>query len=398
MHLDWIKEEYRTKIIQISLYFLIFTGSFFLIYWTLPYTFPFIMAFLFAWVMQPAMRFLHNKLKFRKGLAAILLTIILFAIIFGLITWMIITLVREATLLVQRIDPDDLSFIVLPAQRILEWIKEFFSTFDIDVLQQYESQLLAIAQNSVQIIETVIKGLLAAVATLPIGLTLVIFIMISTYFLTRDISKFRLSITDIFSENFVSQSKSIWQAGLSMVAKYIRSYALIYGLTFLQTLIFFLIIRIPYALLFSIIAGVADILPVFGIGFIYWPLAVYLFINGQTALGIAVLIAYLVVTVVRQFMEPKLVASSIEIYPVLMLGIFYAGLVARSIVLIIYLVLLVMFYKMAQKAGLFAKFQKEEVKSSDIEQNETTNKNKTFWQRIIEKIISFFGARHRKRK
>lgn len=407
MRLDWIKDEYKTRIRQLVIYFLVFSTIFLLFYISFPYTFPFILAFIFAWMLQPAMRFLHGRLKFRQGLAAILLTVILFALIFGLITWMVITLIREATLLIQRIDPDDLSFILVPAERVLEWIKNFFSTFDIDVLQQYESQLIAIAQNSVQIIEAVVRGLLAAVATLPIGLTLIIFVMISTYFLTRDLGKFRISVTDIFSDQFISRSRSVWRTGLVMLAKYIRSYALIYGLTFLQTLIFFIIIRLPYALLLSIIAGIADILPVFGIGFIYWPLAAYLFIDGQTGLGIAVLLAYLIVTVVRQFVEPRLVASSIEIYPVLMLGILYAGLIARSIVLIIYLVLLVMFYKMIKKAGLFDKLQKAVKMTGDEpsdaiypeDENQVNTKDqKTFWQIIGEKITSACRGRRGKRK
>lgn len=407
MRLDWIKDEYKTRIRQLVIYFLVFSTIFLLLYMSFPYTFPFILAFIFAWMLQPAMRFLHSRLKFRQGLAAMLLTVILFALIFGLITWMVITLIREATLLIQCIDPDDLSFILVPAERVLEWIKNFFSTFDIDVLQQYESQLIAIVQNSVQIIEAVVRGLLAAVATLPIGLTLIIFVMISTYFLTRDLGKFRISVTDIFSDQFISRSRSVWRTGLVMLAKYIRSYALIYGLTFLQTLIFFIIIRLPYALLLSIIAGIADILPVFGIGFIYWPLAAYLFIDGQTGLGIAVLLAYLVVTVVRQFVEPRLVASSIEIYPVLMLGILYAGLIARSIVLIIYLVLLVMFYKMIKKAGLFDKLQKAVKMTGDEPEDEIYPENenqinaqdqKTFWQTLREKITSACRGRRGKRK
>ena len=127
---------------------------------------------------------------------------------------------------------------------------------------------------------------------------------------------------------------------------------MIYTITFILTLIFFSILGINYALLLSLTAGIADVLPIFGIGFVYWPLAAYLLINGETAMGIAVLVGYLVMTAIRQFVEPKLVADSIEIHPVMVLAILFFGLRAQSLMLIVYLIVLIMVYQMVKKAGL----------------------------------------------
>ena len=354
-----LKNEYAQQLKLVMIYVLVFSTIFFLLYKTLPYTLPFLIAFILAWILQPGIRFLKNKFRFKPTLAALFMTVLFFASIFGLLTWLIIELVKEATLLVSQVDLGQISFITSPVQDILQRIGQWISQIDIDLLQEYESQIMSMAQASLQVIEKLGQALLLTLVALPVWLTMFFVIIFSTFFLSRDLSGMQKSIQKVFSKQFLDDFHAAWIAGLGMLGRYIRSYLIVYSLTFLQTLIFFSVLRIRFALLLSLAAGIADVLPIFGIGFIYWPLAAYLLINGQTVLGIAVIIGYVVVTAIRQFVEPKLVADSIEIHPVLVLAIFFIGLRAQSLMLIIYLVLMLMVYQMLKKAGLLQIVKKQ---------------------------------------
>ena len=351
--ITWIKDEYVQHLRKTAVFLLIFTVIFLLIYKTLSYTFPFLIAFLIAWLLQPGIKLLVSKLKFRPTLAALLMTVLFFTAIFGLLTWLIIGLVQEAALLIQRIDPEQFEFITAPMHQLFQTVSEFFQQFDLEWLQQYEAQIFSLAQSGLLIIDRLVRVAVIAIAALPVWLMMFFVIIFSTFFLSRDLNKMNRKIKRAFSDQFVAQFQNVWSVGIRMIGRYIRSYMIVYTITFILTLIFFSIIQVNYALLLSLTAGIADVLPIFGIGFVYWPLAAYLLINGETALGIAVIIGYLVVTAIRQFIEPKLVADSIEIHPVMVLAILFFGLRAQSLMLIVYLIVLLMMYQMVKKAGLF---------------------------------------------
>jgi predicted PurR-regulated permease PerM len=138
-----------------------------------------------------------------------------------------------------------------------------------------------------------------------------------------------------------------------MITKYVKSYCLIYFLTFLQTLIGFSIFRIKYGLVLSIVCAIADILPILGPGLIYIPLAIIYFIMKEYFVALGIIILYLIISVVRQVIEPKIVSVSLGIHPVLVLAIMFIGLKAYGFWGLIYLTMLVVSYKVLKASNVF---------------------------------------------
>ena len=62
-----------------------------------------------------------------------------------------------------------------------------------------------------------------------------------------------------------------------MLVNYLVSYMTIIGITFVETLIVFLVFKVKYAIILTIICACFDILPILGIGAIYIPLALLYF-------------------------------------------------------------------------------------------------------------------------
>ena len=107
---------------------------------------------------------------------------------------------------------------------------------------------------------------------------------------------------------------------IKILFKYIRSYALILSITFAELMIGFGIMHFITGLqnifLLALLIAVFDILPIVGTGTILIPWAIISLIIGDYASAICLLVIYAVITVVRQFIEPKIVGQQVGLHPV----------------------------------------------------------------------------------
>lgn len=117
-----------------------------------------------------------------------------------------------------------------------------------------------------------------------------------------------------------------WKQRLRTVSlRYLRAYLLLLLITFTELLVGFLILRVRYAFLLSLIVAAVDVLPVLGVGTVLIPWAVLLLIRGEPYRGFGLLILYAVVTLLRQLVEPRLVGKSLGLHPLAALAASYAG-------------------------------------------------------------------------
>lgn len=117
-----------------------------------------------------------------------------------------------------------------------------------------------------------------------------------------------------------------WRAKARSISfRYLRAYLLILAATFAELFVGFLILRVRYAFLLSLIIAVVDIFPVLGVGTVLIPWAVILLLRKEFYLGFGLLILYGVVTVLRQIIEPRLVGKSLGLHPLAALAAGYAG-------------------------------------------------------------------------
>lgn len=85
---------------------------------------------------------------------------------------------------------------------------------------------------------------------------------------------------------------------------------------------------------------------------VYLPLILVNFFKGGYFTAIGLIILYIITTIVRQIIEPKIVSKSIGIHPVLVLAILYVGFKAMGIVGVVYLMGLTVLYKIFKGADI----------------------------------------------
>ncbi|MEW5786036.1 MAG: sporulation integral membrane protein YtvI, partial [Bacillota bacterium] len=314
------------------------------------YTFPFVAAFLIAFLIQPVTKFFGEKLKLSRSAPSLLASLLVYLVFFSLLAFLFYQIIHEAKLLLVNLPAVDLELVMEPLTGIIEQVGQYFKDIDPAFIEKNSNRITDLITGGFDVLGASLSAFLEVAMSIPVWIMVLFVIMISTYFFSRDMSEIKKRAISIFSDRGRESFFTIWVEGIKMLTKYIKAYATIYLLTFVQTLIGFALLGVKYAVMLSIVCAVADIFPILGIGLVYLPLAAIYFIAGDYFTGAALIVLYIIISVVRQIVEPKIVSSSLGIHPVLILAVIFIGLQAYGFIGMIYLTLLIVFYKIFKAA------------------------------------------------
>ena len=116
------------------------------------------------------------------------------------------------------------------------------------------------------------------------------------------------------------------QSFLKACGGYIRAQLIIMSIVFCILLIGFVVLDVRFAVLLAFVISMIDAIPVLGTGMILNPWAVVCLLQGDfvTAAGLAGL--YVIILVMRQFVEPRILSGQLGIHPIITLVAMYTGL------------------------------------------------------------------------
>lgn len=350
---DWLQQFTRLK--PLIVFFATFSIGFILFVVTLKYTFPFLTGFLLALLAQPVIRWLKNSLHMPSTPAALIATLAVYAALFGLMFLLGYWLVREISSLftyLSGLSEKDISAITGPVNAMIGQIGVALKNIDSNFIKENQEKIIGIAQSSVGVLSKVLGTMLRLLTSLPVIVTMLIVMIFSTYFFSKDMWSIKRRLLLLLPFGAAGHLRNFSRSGASMGGRYIGSYLLIYFITFLETLVVFSVLGVPYPLVLSIITGIADILPILGPGTIYIPLGIIYLAQGDYFRAGALIVCWLLITAIRQIIEPKIVSSSINIHPLVVLAGLYFSLVAGNLWILIYISLLAVCYNFLVQAEI----------------------------------------------
>ena len=106
---------------------------------------------------------------------------------------------------------------------------------------------------------------------------------------------------------------------------WLKAQAKLMGITFGILLAGFLLLRIPYGILWAAVVAVVDAVPILGTGTILIPWALVCLLQGKQLLAIGLLVIYGCTFVTRTALEPRLIGRSLNLDPLLTLVFLYVG-------------------------------------------------------------------------
>jgi sporulation integral membrane protein YtvI len=307
-------------------------------YWAMPIFTPFLLAWILAYILKPITRFLHSKLRLPNWLASIITLILFIGISTLLIIFIIANIIIEINLLSQFIQKNRQlwmeQFNQLLHSAYLQNMVNGFQNFykENPGLQDTINQNLSmtatnIAEVSQSIINNIFSKLIKLVATVPNILVFTIVFLLSTFFISKDWIKIKDRLSKLLPESLMNISTEIHKDLQKALFGYVKALLILVSLTSIFVMIGLMILGVKYAVTIGLLIGLVDLLPYLGTGIVFIPwILISFFFNQDIYMGIGLSILYGTIFVIRQLIEPKVIASSVNMYPLFILFSIFAGL------------------------------------------------------------------------
>lgn len=296
----------------------------------LPILLPFILSFIMASVLViPARKLAGENNKIRRFCAIIVGVIFFVALFWGiaflgvaLVDWFLGFLEFIPKLYQDEILPLLNYFYMEITERLMFADPELTEKIN-GVFQNFIGNIgNFISSFSMNAIKTITSG----IAGIPGLIIKLILCIISCFFFLLDYDKIMAFFVGLVPKEKEQSFETIKWYVKNTLLVYIRSYSLLFLMTYVELSIGFQILGIPYAPIIGLMVAIFDILPVLGTGGILLPWTVILLVMKNIPMGIGMFVLYLIITVIRNTMEPKLVGKQIGLHPLATMISLYVGL------------------------------------------------------------------------
>lgn len=322
-------DKRRTFIVNVA-YWAIIAGITYLIFrYLLNLLLPFVIALLVAWLLRPLGR-LYRQRAPKLASALIVVTVLLFYLLLGFLAMLL--LVDLLTGLAQYLGklPELYTQTIEPGLRNLyanaQALAARFDPSVADVVNMVLPQVISSVGGAVTNFSVTAVGKLTGLVTaLPSVLISALIAVIASFFTAVSYDSMKAFLQRNLPAKFTETAGYAIRSFRNIIRQYGKSYLLVMLITFGELTLGLLIIGVRRAILLAALIAIFDIFPVVGAGAILLPWAVISLIQGKTLQALGLLILYVVILVVRQFLEPKVVGKQVGLPPLVTLACMFVG-------------------------------------------------------------------------
>lgn len=277
-----------------------FCGILLVLKLSFPYLAPFFIGLLFAVVLDGPVTFLQARGCPRSLATPVLVTVLFltFPVIFSVF---LIQFWREMQAL-------------LLSGAFNGW-PSFFTQLPIEDAQFTSGDVLTLIARGVRYLfaipDLVVVWILAA---------------LSAYFFCKDKRFFTRFIIELLPQQWKEEFLRLYRDTTRALGQLIRVQLLLILTTGAVSVVSFYLLGLSYPLLLGFLVGFFDLMPLLGPGLIYLSLAGFQLWLGNVPMALALGLTYLVLLLVRQLIEPKLVGERLGLHPLTALLGLYVGL------------------------------------------------------------------------
>lgn len=332
-------EKRRSFIINIAFFALFFAILYVLLVKALPLVMPFVIAFLIAAILNKPASKLNKKFpKLSKGLIGGILYVIILLIILGVIALAGVQITSYVKDFIKWLTSN---FHHIPAYllelkaeilKLTAGLPESIRTAIDNLINKYASTQAIKSIDVSKILTGAAGGLWSFAKSIPSILVATIVSIIATFFMIGsydDVLFFIRAQLSRKNRGLVADTK---QTIKHTLGNYAAAYGKIILITFGEILVSLYIMKLAklyngsFIPLIALGIAIVDILPVLGTGSIVVPWAIISMVSGNMGFGIALIVMWILISIIRQYIEPRIVGHQIGLNPLVTLFCMYVGL------------------------------------------------------------------------
>lgn len=294
------------------------------------YFMPFFIAGIIALIIEPIIKFFMEKFNMSRRVSSIIIITLTIVILIALVIWGTIFAINEIVQLSKDIGPfiaEISGSFEKELDEVLNGLKEYLPE---EVIETIINSVTDFVSNAGLYIQGVIGKVMEFVLSVPTMLVNVIVTILSLIFFAKD----RIYIIDMIEHHlpkkWVKNISELIREIFSTLGSYMKVYGKILLITFAELFLAFSILsaigfELGNIVILSFLIAIVDILPVLGVGTVLIPWILWQFVIGNLKLAIALTIVYVIILIIRQLIEPKLVSKQLGVHPLTALFAMYAG-------------------------------------------------------------------------
>lgn len=257
---------YFTKVLKKVLILIITLIAIYLAFKLALFYSPFLIGFIISLLIEPIIKFVNKKTKLTRKTSAIIVMLCIFTLLIALIVFGTISLVSEASNLLQSLN--------IYIEKIYNQIQKYIGSINFDKIE-IPTQVISIIQTSAdnfldfitKWVSNFLTSILQGITSLPIIGIYIVITILSTYFICAD----KLFILDQLEHHF----PKIWvkkfgihlKKLISTLGGYLKAEATLIFISFIEVLIGLYIFKwmglnVGYPLLAALGIGFVDALPI----------------------------------------------------------------------------------------------------------------------------------------
>ncbi len=344
------KYEDRKKFIVDVLFFVLIALLIYLaIKYVLALIVPFIIGHLVALILRRPLRRVSEKILLPYKAAAIILVILFYAVVGFLLALLfikVIAVLQQGFAALPGIYKDHIEPLIAGA---LESLRSLAAKLDPEMTGMVENLEASLSGSAGALVSgisaEVIKYLSSTIISVPSLLLASLLSIISTVFFAMDFGYITGFVLNMLPEKIKGYAAQLKKISVGIGFKYVKSYAILVSVTFCELFLGLLIIGVDDAVAIAALIAFIDLLPILGTGAVIIPWIFVKLIQSQYLFALELAILYIVITVVRQVLEPRIVGRQIGVHPLAMLISMYVGLQLFGFIGIFVLPLLLVVFK-----------------------------------------------------
>ena len=295
-------EKKKRWLINFLYYGIIFSIGCLIVYILLKKCLIVVLSYLSAILLKPFIDLILEKLHIKNKVFSIIMTIIIFILLY---TCFFLFIFFSCLFFIKTLSflP---SFIETVYQELLshQYLISFFTQF----YQQIQTLIQNILSTSIHYVLSLAMNMVHFIACLFIHFFLTMLFLFHQPLIQRKKESLYTTLISSFTETFII---------------IIKTYSILFVITFIGLFLGFQVIGIKQALNFSFFIAFFDFFPVLGIEMIMFPWIITLALLNQISLSLKLLILYGIIALIRNILEPHLLSKKIKIPALYMLVAMY---------------------------------------------------------------------------
>ena len=306
----------------------------------LPIMVPFIIGFCVASVVQIPLLRLPDKLRaYRKPLSTLLCLLfytVLATVLVLVGTKLVMEVVNLITALPDLFQSHMYPFLMYVADQVVEILAPLDSSLTDMIIDMGKNAVSSLAAFATDLSASAVKLVATGAISIPGVIVSIIITVVSTCYIAADYRLILDFIKKLMPEKHRGSIIRILRYAETAVLVYIKSYSLLFVITFLELWLGLSLLNIPYAMGIALGIAIFDLMPILGTGGVLLPWALIALIMQNYFIAIGVFLLYLVITAVRNSLEPRIVGNQIGLHPLatliaMILGLELIGLVGMML-------------------------------------------------------------------